>query len=82
MTNTSDTQQIIREAVARVDYLDEAPRQIAHAIAQAYVRGLEYSHGEEMISPSVQTKHNNLLELRSFPILCRGRNRLSSAHEK
>lgn len=38
--------KIIKQATARVDYLDEAPRQIAIAVAQAYVRGLEYSHGE------------------------------------
>ncbi|KAI1384976.1 MFS general substrate transporter [Hypoxylon trugodes] len=40
-----EAEQIIKQATARVDYLDEAPERISHAIAQAYVRGLEYSHG-------------------------------------
>lgn len=35
--------------MARVDYLDEAPQGIARAVTQAYVRGLEYSHGEIVI---------------------------------
>ncbi|KAI0378093.1 MFS general substrate transporter [Hypomontagnella monticulosa] len=51
----TEADQIIREAVARVDYLDEVPRQISHAIAQAYVRGLEYSHGVSLFCAVVAT---------------------------
>ncbi|OTB06738.1 hypothetical protein M426DRAFT_258408 [Hypoxylon sp. CI-4A] len=43
----NEAQEIIKQAAARVDYLDEAPRQVAQAITQAYVHGLEYSHGKE-----------------------------------
>ncbi|KAI1083054.1 major facilitator superfamily domain-containing protein [Whalleya microplaca] len=41
----SEAQEIIKKAVARVDYLDEAPREVSQAVAQAYVHALEYSHG-------------------------------------
>ncbi|KAI2606648.1 MFS general substrate transporter [Hypoxylon sp. NC1633] len=40
-----EAEKIIKQAAARVEYLDEAPQQIAQAVAQAYVRGLEFSHG-------------------------------------
>ncbi|KAI0012182.1 major facilitator superfamily domain-containing protein [Xylariaceae sp. FL0662B] len=43
-------QEIIKKAVARVDYLDEAPQAISQAVAESYVRGLEYAHGISLIS--------------------------------
>ncbi|KAI2640355.1 MFS general substrate transporter [Hypomontagnella submonticulosa] len=62
----TEADQIIREAVARVDYLDEAPRQIAHAIAQAYVRGLEYSHGVSLFCAVVATGSALLMKNRKL----------------
>ncbi|KAI0854300.1 MFS general substrate transporter [Daldinia vernicosa] len=41
----TEAEQIIKQATARIDYLDEAPPRIAKAVSQAYVRGLEFSHG-------------------------------------
>lgn len=40
--------KIIKKATGRIDYLDEAPPRIAQAVSQAYVRGLEFSHGEKL----------------------------------
>ncbi|KAI1415865.1 MFS general substrate transporter [Hypoxylon sp. FL1857] len=48
-------EQIIKRAAARLDYLDEAPRQIATAVVQAYVRSLEYSHGVSLICAVLAT---------------------------
>ncbi|OTB13597.1 hypothetical protein K445DRAFT_64214, partial [Daldinia sp. EC12] len=42
----AEAEEIIKQATARIDYLDEAPKRIAQAVSQAYVRGLEYSHGK------------------------------------
>ncbi|KAI2468771.1 MFS general substrate transporter [Annulohypoxylon bovei var. microspora] len=50
-----EAEQIIKEAAARVDYLDEAPKQIAQAVAQAYVRGLEFSHGVSLLCAVLAT---------------------------
>ncbi|KAI1382018.1 MFS general substrate transporter [Hypoxylon crocopeplum] len=47
--------KIIKQAVARVEYLDEAPRRIAQAVAQAYVAGLEYSHGVSLFCAVLAT---------------------------
>ncbi|KAI1799453.1 MFS general substrate transporter [Daldinia bambusicola] len=41
----AEAEEIIKQATARIGYLDEAPRRIAQAVSEAYVRGLEYSHG-------------------------------------
>ncbi|KAI1652883.1 MFS general substrate transporter [Daldinia decipiens] len=43
-----EAEQIIKQATARIDYLDEAPPRIAQAISEAYVRGLEFSHGKKL----------------------------------
>ncbi|KAK6954810.1 hypothetical protein Daesc_004779 [Daldinia eschscholtzii] len=40
-TEAEETNKIIKQATARIDYLDEAPQRIAQAVSQAYVRGLE-----------------------------------------
>ncbi|KAL7629507.1 hypothetical protein AAE478_001028 [Parahypoxylon ruwenzoriense] len=41
----TEAQKIIKQAVARVDYLDEAPERVSRAVVQSYVYSLEYSHG-------------------------------------
>ncbi|KAI8958462.1 MFS general substrate transporter [Daldinia sp. FL1419] len=51
----SEAEEIIKQATARIDYLDEAPQQIAQAVSQAYVRGLEYSHGVSLFCAAVAT---------------------------
>ncbi|KAF3061750.1 Vacuolar membrane amino acid uptake transporter fnx2 [Daldinia childiae] len=45
----TEAEQIIKQATARIDYLDEAPPRIAQAVSEAYVRGLEFSHGVSLI---------------------------------
>ncbi|KAI1480275.1 MFS general substrate transporter [Daldinia eschscholtzii] len=45
----TEAEEIIKQATARIDYLDEAPKRIAQAVSQAYVRGLEYSHGVSLL---------------------------------
>ncbi|KAI1469671.1 MFS general substrate transporter [Daldinia caldariorum] len=45
----TEAEEIIKQATARIDYLDEAPRRIAQAVSEAYVRGLEYSHGISLL---------------------------------
>ncbi|KAI1105473.1 MFS general substrate transporter [Jackrogersella minutella] len=50
-----EAEKIIKQAVARVDYLDEAPQAIAQAVAQAYVRGLEFSHGASLVCAALAT---------------------------
>ncbi|EMR69783.1 putative multidrug resistance protein [Eutypa lata UCREL1] len=37
--------EVVKQAVARVDYLDEAPPRVAKAVVESYIDGLEYSHG-------------------------------------
>ncbi|KAI0841921.1 MFS general substrate transporter [Hypoxylon sp. FL0890] len=51
----AEAEQIIEQAAARLDYLDEAPRQIATAIMQAYVRSLEYSHSISLFCAMLAT---------------------------
>ncbi|KAI0175846.1 MFS general substrate transporter [Hypoxylon sp. FL1284] len=43
--NGTEAEEIIKQAVSRIDYLDEAPRNVARAVVHAYIRALEYSHG-------------------------------------
>ncbi|KAI0898165.1 MFS general substrate transporter [Annulohypoxylon nitens] len=45
-----EAEKIIKQATARVDYLDEAPKKIAELVVEAYVRGLEFSHGKNMVN--------------------------------
>ncbi|KAI2784530.1 MFS general substrate transporter [Daldinia loculata] len=45
----TEAEQIIKKATGRIDYLDEAPPRIAQAVSQAYVRGLEFSHGVSLL---------------------------------
>lgn len=45
--------KVIKNSVARVDYLDEAPPRVAKAIVESYIDGLEYSHGTYV--PYVET---------------------------
>ncbi|KAK7755662.1 hypothetical protein SLS62_002273 [Diatrype stigma] len=42
--NGSQVKEVIRNAVARVEYLDEAPPRVAKAVVESYIDGLEYSH--------------------------------------
>ncbi|KAI1086070.1 MFS general substrate transporter [Rostrohypoxylon terebratum] len=44
-----EAEKIIKQATARVDYLDEAPKKIARVVVEAYVRGLEFSHGVSLL---------------------------------
>ncbi|CAJ2501266.1 Uu.00g041190.m01.CDS01 [Anthostomella pinea] len=36
--------KILKEALSRVDYIDEAPQRVSRAVVQSYIDGLEYSH--------------------------------------
>jgi hypothetical protein len=47
--------QVIRGAVAGVNYIDEAPPQIANAVVQSYIDGIEYSHCKVSPIKSVYT---------------------------
>ena len=46
---------MVKQAVARVDYLDEAPPRVAKAVVESYIDGLEYSHGMQPISKPLDT---------------------------
>ncbi|KAI1208040.1 MFS general substrate transporter [Annulohypoxylon truncatum] len=50
-----EAEKIIKQATARVDYLDEAPKQVARVVVRAYVRGFEFSHGVSLLCSVMAT---------------------------
>ncbi|OTA69666.1 MFS general substrate transporter [Hypoxylon sp. EC38] len=51
----TEAERIIKQATARLDYLDEIPEQISTAVVQAYVHSLEYSHGVSLFCAVLAT---------------------------
>ncbi|OTA93847.1 hypothetical protein M434DRAFT_21204 [Hypoxylon sp. CO27-5] len=51
----TEAERIIKQAAARLDYLDEVPEQISTAVVQAYIRSLEYSHGVSLFCAVLAT---------------------------
>ncbi|KAH7136348.1 major facilitator superfamily-domain-containing protein [Dactylonectria macrodidyma] len=46
---SSAIEEIIKKATESVTYIDEAPRKVAQVLVEAYVKGIEYSHGISII---------------------------------
>ncbi|KAH7160402.1 major facilitator superfamily domain-containing protein [Dactylonectria estremocensis] len=40
-------EEVIKKATESVTYIDEAPRKVAQVLVEAYVKGIEYSHGKK-----------------------------------